>query len=115
MHCEELLVRGNQLLEECLRSFHVRRGAMAQGVRYVEVESDYLEAVRMVLGMSEIFMGHALVAEIKGLMMREWHLSVKHILRGCNACVDRMVALDRGRDATSMEYEDPPVELLDLI
>ncbi|KAK8478345.1 hypothetical protein V6N11_032966 [Hibiscus sabdariffa] len=34
---------------------------------------------------------------------------------GCNACVDRMVALDRGRDATSMEYEDPPVELLDLI
>ncbi|KAK8598849.1 hypothetical protein V6N13_076795 [Hibiscus sabdariffa] len=64
---------------------------------------------------SEIFMGHALVIEIKGLMRRGCDLSVKHILRECNACADRMAALGRGREATSMEYEDPPVELLDLI
>ncbi|KAL4351441.1 hypothetical protein GQ457_06G009310 [Hibiscus cannabinus] len=82
---------------------------------FVEIEFDCLEAVQMILGKSEICIGHALVAEIKTLMSRDWHLSIIHIHRECNGCADRMLALGRGQDLMLMDFEDPLVELLDLI
>ncbi|KAK8596020.1 hypothetical protein V6N12_064521 [Hibiscus sabdariffa] len=69
----------------------------------------------MILGKLKIYMGHALVTEIKGLMSRDWHLSINHIRRESNRCADRLAALGRIQDLALAEYEEPPVELLDLI
>ncbi|KAK8699327.1 hypothetical protein V6N13_115415 [Hibiscus sabdariffa] len=49
------------------------------------------------------------------MVNREWHLTVRHVHRKCNVCVDRMDVFGRVHDLESMEYEEPPEELLDFI
>ncbi|KAL4279937.1 hypothetical protein GQ457_03G021630 [Hibiscus cannabinus] len=160
MHWEELLARGNRLLDECSRTFSgsrntERRGpllawkrpasgwikvnvdaavnaldqrafiggailetlrrAWEKGYRFVVLESDCADAVRMILGSSEVFVGHALVAAIQSFIRRDWQLSISRIPRDCNVCADRLAALGRGQTEAVVDYAVPPTELLDLV
>ncbi|KAK8561987.1 hypothetical protein V6N12_049042 [Hibiscus sabdariffa] len=107
--------RCSALVVELWAIYDAFRRAWEKSFRFLEIEFDCLEVVRMILGKLEICMRHALVAEIKTLMSRDWHLSIIHIHRECNGCADRMVALGRGQDLVLMEFEDPLVELLDML
>ncbi|KAK8551640.1 hypothetical protein V6N12_040271 [Hibiscus sabdariffa] len=71
--------------------------------------------LRMILGQSDVCMGHALVVAIRSLLCRDWQLSISHVPHGCNACVDRLTALGRGQVVEVLEFEASPAELLDLV
>ncbi|KAL4367400.1 hypothetical protein GQ457_05G030190 [Hibiscus cannabinus] len=63
--------RCSALMAELWAIYDALRRAWDKGFGFVEIESDCVDAVRMILGKSEVWMGHALVEEIKSLMRRD--------------------------------------------
>ncbi|KAK8589280.1 hypothetical protein V6N12_023682 [Hibiscus sabdariffa] len=78
-------------------------------------ESDCMDAVHIVLGVSEIDIGHAMVDRLKDLTDQEWNLQVRHIHRECNVCANRMAGLGRMQRLELIEYANAPEEIVDLI
>ncbi|KAL4273453.1 hypothetical protein GQ457_13G011460 [Hibiscus cannabinus] len=95
--------------------YEALRRAWEKGFRSVELESDCVDAIQMILGHSDVCMGHVLVDAIRSLLCRDWQLSIFHVPRGCNACADRLAALGRGQVVEVLEFEAQPAELLDLV
>ncbi|KAL4368559.1 hypothetical protein GQ457_05G007400 [Hibiscus cannabinus] len=107
--------RCSVVLAELWAILEAIRRAWEKGYRFVVLESDCADAVRMILGNSEVFVGHSLVAAIQSFIRRDWQLSISWISRDCNVCADRLVALGRGQTATVMDYAIPPIELFELV
>ncbi|KAK8479689.1 hypothetical protein V6N11_009833 [Hibiscus sabdariffa] len=107
--------RCSVVLAELWAILEALRRAWAKGYRYVVLESDCADAVRMILGVSEVFMGHALVAAIQSFLCKDWQLSISQIPRACNVCADRVAALGRGQVEEVVDYDVPPAALLDLV
>ncbi|KAL4312391.1 hypothetical protein GQ457_01G029620 [Hibiscus cannabinus] len=94
-----LIGRSSALLAEHWAIYDALHRAWEKGFRSIEIKSGCLEAIQMVMGKSEICMGHALVAEIQE----------------CNGCADRLDALGRVQAIESMDFDDLPAELLVLL
>ncbi|KAK8575719.1 hypothetical protein V6N12_063385 [Hibiscus sabdariffa] len=107
--------RCSVVLAELWAILEALRRAWEKGYRFVVLESDCADAVRMILGSSEVFVGHALVAAIQSYIRRDWQLSISWIPRACNVCADRLVAFGRGQIEAVVDYTVPPTELLDLV
>ncbi|KAL4335710.1 hypothetical protein GQ457_07G012060 [Hibiscus cannabinus] len=107
--------RCSVVLAELWAILEALRRAWEKGYRFVVLESDCADAVQMILGNSEVFVGHSLVAVIQSFIRRDWQLSISWIPRDCNKCADRLVALGRGQTAAVVDYATPPIELFELV
>ncbi|KAL4291469.1 hypothetical protein GQ457_14G003410 [Hibiscus cannabinus] len=72
------------------------------GFRFVELESDCLEAVRVICSRSDVLSTSALVGAIVRLIGREWTVEVRHITRDSNGVADKLAKRGRelGMDST---------------
>ncbi|KAK8973471.1 hypothetical protein V6N11_064712 [Hibiscus sabdariffa] len=66
--------------------------AWRRGHRCVELESDNLEAVRMVNSNSNLLHEQGLVLAIKQWIRHQWRVVVRHIPRGTNRVADMLAA-----------------------
>ncbi|KAL4366467.1 hypothetical protein GQ457_05G028510 [Hibiscus cannabinus] len=74
--------------------------AWMHGYRYVELESDSLEVVRLVNSTSSLMHEQGLVLAIKRWIRHEWRVRVQHVPRGQNRVADKLAA--KGRRLESM-------------
>ncbi|KAK8627393.1 hypothetical protein V6N13_135005 [Hibiscus sabdariffa] len=89
--------------------------AWSRGYRQVELESDSLEAVRLVLSNSPDVAVCGLVLSIKGWLSKMWQVRILHVYREGNRVVDWKAItgrMQRGLNATLVEV---PIELRELI
>ncbi|KAL4318363.1 hypothetical protein GQ457_18G022390 [Hibiscus cannabinus] len=72
------------------------------GFRFVELESDCLEAVRIICSRSNVLSTSALVGAIASLLSREWTVEGCHITRDSNGVADKLAKRGRelGMDST---------------
>ncbi|KAL4297736.1 hypothetical protein GQ457_12G008990 [Hibiscus cannabinus] len=72
------------------------------GFQLVELESDCLEAVRVISSRSNVLSTSALVGSIASLISREWTVEVRHITRDSNGVADKLAKRGRvlGMDST---------------
>ncbi|KAL4354521.1 hypothetical protein GQ457_06G016340 [Hibiscus cannabinus] len=89
--------------------------AWSRGYRQVELESDSLEAVRLVLSSSPEVAVCGLVLSIKGWLSKVWQVRIQHVSREGNRVADRMATkgrMQRGLNATFIEV---PTDVRDLV
>ncbi|KAK8514764.1 hypothetical protein V6N12_057660 [Hibiscus sabdariffa] len=85
------------------------------GYTRIELESDCLEAVRIIHSESSALAGSALVSSIKEVLGRGWTVVVKHVGRGSNRVADFLAAQGRNLVAGGMRLSEPPVALVSLL
>ncbi|KAL4385529.1 hypothetical protein GQ457_15G002390 [Hibiscus cannabinus] len=89
--------------------------AWSRGYRRVELESDSLKAVRLVLSNSPEVTVCGLVLSIKGWLSKVWQVRIQHVYREGNRVADRMATkgrMQRGLNATFIEV---PTDVRDLV
>ncbi|KAK8690959.1 hypothetical protein V6N13_074483 [Hibiscus sabdariffa] len=90
--------------------------AWSRGYRQVELESDSLEEVHLVLSNSPDAAVCGLVLSIKGWLSKMWQVRILHVYREGNRVVDRMAItgrMQRGLNATLLEVSMELRELID--
>ncbi|KAL4278895.1 hypothetical protein GQ457_03G014550 [Hibiscus cannabinus] len=115
---EDILMRGNQLVEECKRAatavnqvpnrfarfvgrcdahfvelWDIHDGLIQAwdfGFLRIELESDCLEATRIINSLSDALAGSALVNSIKDLMAFNWRVVVHHVSRVSNRAANML-------------------------
>ncbi|KAK9010379.1 hypothetical protein V6N11_036890 [Hibiscus sabdariffa] len=85
------------------------------GFREVELETDNIEAYRIVSGCTSAFVTTLLIEDLLELMNRRWNVQLRHISRVQNVVADKLVALSRGQDMRKLVWCDPPGEVLDAL
>ncbi|KAK8684120.1 hypothetical protein V6N13_040154 [Hibiscus sabdariffa] len=89
--------------------------AWSQGYRYVELESDSLEAVHLVLSTSPDEMVCGLVLSIKDCLRKIGHVRIQHVYREGNRVADRLATMGRMQRGLRVTLTEVPVELRELI
>ncbi|KAK8502441.1 hypothetical protein V6N12_020033 [Hibiscus sabdariffa] len=89
--------------------------AWVSGYSRVELESDCLEAVRIITSSSSALDGNALVVSIKELIGREWSVVVHHIGYVNNRVVDMLASRDRGLDVAHTLFSGPPADIASIV
>ncbi|KAL4325878.1 hypothetical protein GQ457_11G009460 [Hibiscus cannabinus] len=89
--------------------------AWDSGYARVELESDCLEAVRIINSESRALEGSALVSSIVGVISRDWTVTVTHVGRGRNRVADALAARGRDLGAGGMLFLAPPNAFVSLI
>ncbi|KAL4383426.1 hypothetical protein GQ457_15G023320 [Hibiscus cannabinus] len=89
--------------------------AWSQGYRYVELESDSLEAVRLVLSTSPDETVCGLVLSIKDCMRKIGHVKLQHVYREGNRVADRLATMGRMQRGPRATLSEVPVELRELV
>ncbi|KAE8663476.1 hypothetical protein F3Y22_tig00112959pilonHSYRG00027 [Hibiscus syriacus] len=59
--------------------------------------------------------GCTIVKLIKDMLAREWEVKVNYYHRGTNMVVDKLEAMARGRTVGMVIYDEPPIEVVDLV
>ncbi|KAK9005623.1 hypothetical protein V6N11_043048 [Hibiscus sabdariffa] len=91
------------------------RHAWRIGFRNVELETDSLEAFRIVTRSSLTLSGTLLVEDIMDLVSRPWNINVFHVDRRKNAVADRLATMSRDKAIDESILDRPPGEVLDLL
>ncbi|KAK9042626.1 hypothetical protein V6N11_017693 [Hibiscus sabdariffa] len=89
--------------------------AWDRGLRKINLESDCLDAVRILNGKSTSLLGNGLVATIFKLLRYDWTVSISHINRACNGVVDRLGTLSKANNIDDLQLLEPPAEVLSLM
>ncbi|KAL4310298.1 hypothetical protein GQ457_01G018690 [Hibiscus cannabinus] len=85
------------------------------GFRMVELESDSLEAVRIVCVQSNALCTSALVGAIASLIGREWMVEVRHITRDSNGVADKLAKQGRVLGMESTIFGVAPAVVAGLV
>ncbi|KAK9003772.1 hypothetical protein V6N11_018671 [Hibiscus sabdariffa] len=86
-----------------------------RGLHKINLESDYLDAVRILNGKSTSLLGNGLVATIFKLLRYDWMVSINHINRACNGVADRLATLSKANSIDDLQLLEPPAEVLSLM
>ncbi|KAL4352343.1 hypothetical protein GQ457_06G007100 [Hibiscus cannabinus] len=78
------------------------------GFRQIELETDNLESVRILKGVSIALSGHSIVASIKELLAFDWEVLVRHIYREQNKVVDWLASMTKSSPIGATHLVDPP-------
>ncbi|KAL4326271.1 hypothetical protein GQ457_11G005490 [Hibiscus cannabinus] len=89
--------------------------AWDRGLRKINLESDCLDAVRILNGKSTSLLGNGLVATIFKLLRYDWTVSISHINRACNGVADRLATLSKANNIDDLQLLEPPIEVLSLM
>ncbi|GER38152.1 polynucleotidyl transferase, partial [Striga asiatica] len=87
-----------------------------KGFRRVELETDSLEAVKMISSLR--FMGHpqhGIIKAIMELLDRSWICSISHIHREANSCADWLATHHDEMQLDFLELRQPPSSLIPLL
>ncbi|KAL4385217.1 hypothetical protein GQ457_15G009690 [Hibiscus cannabinus] len=87
----------------------------SMGYRRVELESDCLEAVRVINNESDMMGGSVLVESIKRLLGQDWRVEVRYISRENNRIADLLAKRGRNMQLVPLRFVTPPVELERLV
>ncbi|KAL4271599.1 hypothetical protein GQ457_13G012510 [Hibiscus cannabinus] len=85
------------------------------GYRRVELESDCLEAVRVINTKSVMIGGSVLAESIKRLLSKNWRVEVRYISREKNRIVDLLAKRGRNMQLVPLRFVTPPVDLERLV
>ncbi|KAL4348355.1 hypothetical protein GQ457_17G006980 [Hibiscus cannabinus] len=85
------------------------------GHRCVKLESDNLEAVRIVNSTSNLMHKQGLVLAIKRWLRLEWRVRVQHVPRGQNRVADKLAAKGRRLDYMTAFFATVPDDVVDLV
>ncbi|KAL4353303.1 hypothetical protein GQ457_06G005280 [Hibiscus cannabinus] len=107
-HCDSLLAELWAIHDGLLHAWD-------SGYARVELESDCLEAVRIINSESRALEGSALVSSFVGVISRDWTVTVTHVGRGRNRVADALAARGRDLGAGGMLFLAPPNALVSLI
>ena len=68
-----------------------------------------MDAIRLIYS-SNVHLHHfqAVIMEIKSWLLKEWCVSVTHVLREGNQCVDHLAKLDASLEERLVILEEPP-------
>lgn len=100
-------VRSNMFAE----LWAIRQGltlAWDAGYPRVIVETDSLEAVRLVDDNFMVRTHRALVHDIRFLIARDWECKIQHVLREANQCADHLAKLGATQLETQIIWQNPP-------
>ncbi|KAK8996084.1 hypothetical protein V6N11_076333 [Hibiscus sabdariffa] len=89
--------------------------AWDRGLPKINLESDCLDAVRILNEKSTSLLGNGLVATIFKLLRYDWMVSINHINRACNGVVDRLATLSKANNIDDLQLLEPPAEVLSLM
>ncbi|KAL4284355.1 hypothetical protein GQ457_16G011300 [Hibiscus cannabinus] len=84
--------------------------AWSRGFRWVVLETDNLEASKIVAGSSPILIDNSLVIAIRNLLSYNWEVEVRHIGRAANGVADSLARMLRGAPIGSEMFVEPPME-----
>ncbi|KAK8556498.1 hypothetical protein V6N12_002897 [Hibiscus sabdariffa] len=114
---EDVLSVGNKLvLESELWAIHEGlMHAWSRGYRLVELESDSLEAVRIVLVNSPEVAVFGLVLSIKRWMSKDWRVKIQHVNHKGNRVADRMAAKSRTQRGLTATFSEVPADVRGLV
>ncbi|KAK8983129.1 hypothetical protein V6N11_057883 [Hibiscus sabdariffa] len=85
------------------------------GLRQVELETDNIEAYRIVSGCTSVFVTTLLIEDLLELVNRRWRVQLRHISRAQNVVADKLAAFSRDGDMGELVWCDPPGEVLDAL
>ncbi|KAK8564906.1 hypothetical protein V6N12_058485 [Hibiscus sabdariffa] len=89
--------------------------AWDRGLRKITLESNCLDAVRILNGKSTSLLGNGLVATIFKLLRYDWMVSINHINCTCNGVADRLATLSKANSIDDLQLLEPPAEVLSLL
>ncbi|KAL4364057.1 hypothetical protein GQ457_04G031790 [Hibiscus cannabinus] len=89
--------------------------AWSMGYRRVELESDCLEAVRVINTKSDMMGGSVLVESIKRLLGQDWRVEVRYTSREKNRIDDLLAKRGRNMQLVPLRFVTPPVDLERLV
>ncbi|KAK8562688.1 hypothetical protein V6N12_010759 [Hibiscus sabdariffa] len=89
--------------------------AWSTGYRFIEMESDCLEAVKVVMSEFTNMQESALVWSIKKWLQRDWQVEVHHVGHGCNRAADRMAASGRGLLLMATTFPEAPDGVQEIV
>ncbi|KAK8973201.1 hypothetical protein V6N11_037801 [Hibiscus sabdariffa] len=78
------------------------------GFPCLELESDCLEATRIITSASDTLSHSSLVSSIKEMLAHEWRVVLKHVYRENNKVVDRLAGRGRELGSELMYFPSPP-------
>ncbi|KAK8993937.1 hypothetical protein V6N11_008149 [Hibiscus sabdariffa] len=82
------------------------------GFRRIVVESDNVEAIRILQNKLHVLSNHALVISIWNLASHSWELNFNHVNCSTNSIVDRLVRLEREAVFEAWIFQEPLVEVV---
>ncbi|KAK8479692.1 hypothetical protein V6N11_009836 [Hibiscus sabdariffa] len=88
---------------------------MALGCFCVELESDCLEAVRIITSRSDVLEGSALVGSICRLLSKDWGVVVNHIGHDNNRIADILAKWDRNMSMDPTTFTLALADIVSLI
>ncbi|KAL4301928.1 hypothetical protein GQ457_10G020040 [Hibiscus cannabinus] len=107
--------RCSVLLAELWAIHDMLQHVWALGPRKVLIESDNVEAIRILQYRSPALPDHALVFSIKELTSRAWDLSFMHVPRLANRVADGLACLGRDASFDAWCFMDPPLEIVEAL
>ncbi|KAL4386195.1 hypothetical protein GQ457_09G008270 [Hibiscus cannabinus] len=84
--------------------------AWSLGFRCVELETDNLEASRIMTGVSGALVDNSLVIAIRNLLSFNWEVEVHHIGRSANGVADSLARMYRGAPIGIATFAEPPTD-----
>ncbi|KAL4278978.1 hypothetical protein GQ457_03G027870 [Hibiscus cannabinus] len=84
--------------------------AWSLGFRRVELDTDNLEASRIVTGISRALVDHSLVGAICTQLSLNWEVEICHIGRTANGVADSLANLARGKSVGSITFVECLIE-----
>ncbi|KAL4325829.1 hypothetical protein GQ457_11G022230 [Hibiscus cannabinus] len=103
------------LCDELWDAFDSLLLAWQRGFRKVILELDNMQVVLILNGESSALGDNLLVVRIKELLVRQWDVRVRHIVREANKVVDGLARLVRGEPIGEWFYDIPPLEVSGLL
>ncbi|KAL4340929.1 hypothetical protein GQ457_08G016820 [Hibiscus cannabinus] len=84
--------------------------AWSRGFRRVVLETDNLEASKIVTGGSVTLVDNSLVIAICNLLSYNWEVEVRYIVRSANGVADSLARMFRGAPIRNETFAEPPLE-----
>ncbi|KAL4376633.1 hypothetical protein GQ457_02G015780 [Hibiscus cannabinus] len=107
--------RCNVLLAELWAIHDGLLHAWSRGFRRIEIESDNLEAVRIVTSVSTALRESDLVLSIKRWLCKDWRVQVQYVGRGNNRVADRLAAKGRWLSHEPIVFLTAPDDVINLV
>ncbi|KAK8527140.1 hypothetical protein V6N12_054365 [Hibiscus sabdariffa] len=107
------LNRGNNI--ELWAMHDVLTHAWSIGVRNVELETDSLDAYKIISRSSSTLANTLLVDDLLELINRSWNVQLRHVSRVQNVVADKLAALSRDKEIDEIVWVNPLGEVLDAL
>ncbi|KAK8540064.1 hypothetical protein V6N12_046357 [Hibiscus sabdariffa] len=89
--------------------------AWVSGFSRVKLESDCLEAIRIINSLSNVLDGNALVTSIKEFIARDWNVVARHVDRGNNRVAKTLASWGHGLVVAQLIYSVPLADMVSLV